>query len=170
MKTGQPERGSFVLKRVDEVDLAHFVGVVELPYQIVEFVVGDLAVGVGICLLHQLQPHFLLYLLAVAQRVPQLAYLDLPAPVLVEYLEHLADVDLPDQKETVGAVGEELGKAQFSLPQSHHHVPSALLGEFVLLLPQQLHEPGHEVGLVQLPLTPSVDLHEDRHYLLFFVE
>lgn len=170
MKTVKPERGSFVLKRVDEVDLAHFVGVVELPYQIVEFVVGDLAVGVGICLLHQLQPHFLLYLLAVAQRVPQLAYLDLPAPVLVEYLEHLGDVDLPDQKEAVGAVGEELGKAQFSLPQSHHHVPSALLGEFVLLLPQQLHEPGHEVGLVQFPLTPSVDLHEDRHYLLFFVE
>lgn len=150
--------------------MAHFVCIVELPDQIVEFVVGDLAVRVGICLLQQLQPHFLLYFLAVAQSIPQLAYFDLPTPVLVEYVEHLGDVDFPDQKETVGAVGEELGKAQFGLPQSHHHVPRALLGEVVLLLPQQLHEPGYEVGLVQLSLTPSVDLHKDRHYLLLFVK
>ena len=149
---------------------AHFVCVVELSNHVVELLVRNFAVRVGICLMHQLQPYLFLYLLAVAEGVSELAYFDLPASVRVEYLENLSDVVLSDQEKSVGAVSKELRKCYFPFSQSQHNLSCTLFCHFDILNAHNVDESIDNIGLFQLSLVSLVDLHEHCHNLLLFTE
>lgn len=159
-----------VAERVGEGEQTHATCVVELADEVVELLVGDLAVGVGIGLLHQLHPDILPDFFAVAQGVPQLADLDLPAVVLVENLEDFDYVGLSDQEEPVRAVGQKLRKSYFLLSESFQDLECIALRLRCSWFAQKFHEPLDEVAIIEKALAAKVQLHEHSHDLLLLVE
>lgn len=82
--------------------------------QVVKLLVWDFAVGVGVGLLHELEPDLFADFFAVTQGVSKFAYFYLAAVILVENLEDFDYVGLADEEKSVCAVSEKLGEVDLA--------------------------------------------------------